>query len=129
MNHVILRPPFTNAPELTHMLTESKYLGKEKVTFFKIVGHWFFWEVIFLGGDCKIGTQVDYSGLAMRAVPVLKPLYLNDFLTSEKKNNSIDNYMMHMLDDAKPHWEKMKRKRVVTDTPTNEKKKGRPSRD
>jgi len=96
------RAPFTNAPELTHMLTESRYLGKEKV---------------------------DYSGLAMRAVPVLKPIYLNDFLTSEKKNSSIDNYMMHMLDDAKPHWEKMKRKRVVTDTPTNEKKKGRPSRD
>jgi len=96
------RAPFTNAPELTHMLTESKYLGKEKV---------------------------DYSGLAMRAVPVLKPLYLNDFLTSEKKNASIDNYMMHMLEEAKPHWEKMKRKRVVTDTPTNEKKKGRPSMD
>ena len=30
----LFRPPFTNAPELTHMLTESKYLGKEKVTFF-----------------------------------------------------------------------------------------------
>ena len=72
-------------------------------------------------------TQVDYSGLAMRGVPVLKPLFLNDFLTSEKKNSSIDNYMMHMLEEAKPHWEKMKRKRVVTDTPTNEKKKGRPS--
>ena len=96
------RAPFTNAPELTHMLTESKYLGREKV---------------------------DYSGLAMRSVPVLKPIYLKDFLTSEKKNGSIDNYLMHMLDDAKPHWEKMKRKRVVTDTPTNEKKKGRPSRD
>merc|ERR1719234_1090606 len=98
------RPPFTNAPELTHMLTESKYLGKEKV---------------------------DYSGLAMRGVPVLKPLFLNDFLTSEKTTttNSIDNYMVHMLEEAKPHWEKMKRKRVVTDTPTNEKKKGRPSRE
>ena len=72
---------------------------------------------------------MNYSGFAMRGVPVLKPLFLNDFLTSEKKttNNSIDNYMMHMLEEAKPHWEKMKRKRVVTDTPTNEKKKGRPS--
>ena len=117
----IFRAPYTNAPELTHMLTESKYLGKEKVIFLKMVG---FWGVI----GCII-TQVDYSGLAMRAVPVLKPIYLNDFLTSEKKNSSIDNYLMHMLDDAKPHWEKMKRKRVVTDTPTNEKKKGRPSRD
>merc|ERR550525_2331632 len=91
------RAPYTNAPELTHMLSESKYLCKEKA---------------------------DYSGLAMRGVPVLKPLFLNDFLTSEKKNASIDNYMMHMLEEAKPHWEKMKRKRVVTDTPTNEKKKG-----
>ena len=27
----IFRAPYTNAPELTHMLTESKYLGKEKV--------------------------------------------------------------------------------------------------
>ena len=73
---------------------------------------------------------MDYSGLAMRGVPVLKPLFLNDFLTTEKKNttnSSIDLHMMHMLDEAKPHWEKMKRKRVVTDTPTNEKKKGRPS--
>ena len=26
-------PPFTNAAELTHMFTESKYLGKEKVLF------------------------------------------------------------------------------------------------
>ena len=34
INHIALfRPPFTNAPELTRMLTESKYLGKEKVTF------------------------------------------------------------------------------------------------
>ena len=57
---------------------------------------------------------MDYSGLAMRSVPVLKPIYLNDFLTSEKKNSSIDNYLMHMLDDAKPHWENMKRKRVVS---------------
>ena len=77
---------------------------------------------------------MDYSGLAMRGVPVLKPLFLNDFLTSEKNTNStttnsIDLHMMHMLEEAKPHWEKMKRKRVVTDTPTNEKKKGRNSRD
>ena len=26
-------PPFTNAAELTHMFTESRYLGKEKVLF------------------------------------------------------------------------------------------------
>ena len=72
---------------------------------------------------------MDYSGLAMRGVPVLKPLFLNDFLTTEKKNPSVDLHMTHMLEEAKPHWEKMKRKRVVTDTPTNEKKKGRNSRD
>ena len=42
MNHVILRPPFTNAPELTHMLTEPKYLGNDKVNFLKMVGGWVF---------------------------------------------------------------------------------------
>ena len=34
IHSAVFRAPFTNAPELTHMLTESKYLGKEKVTFF-----------------------------------------------------------------------------------------------
>ena len=52
---------------------------------------------------------MDYHDLARRSVPVLTPTYLYDFLTSEKKNSSIDNYLMHMLDDAKPHWEKRKR--------------------
>ena len=76
--------------------------------------------------DCAIKKQIDYDALAMRSVPVLKTIYLNDFITSENENNSFETYM---IDNAKPHWEKMKRKRVVTDTPTNEKKKGRPSRD
>ena len=74
-----------------------------------------------------MSLKVDYSGLAMRGVPVLKPLFLNDFLTSiSGRPPPFDN---HMLEDAKVHWEKMKRKRVVTDTPTNDKKKGRPSID
>ena len=75
----------------------------------------------------SLSTQVDYSGLAMRGVPVLKPLFLNDWLTSI--SGKIPAYETHMLDEARPHWEKIKRKRVVTDTPTNEKKKGRPSWD
>ena len=113
----IFRAPYTNAPELTHMLTESKYLGKEKVRstlcLFPIKVHF--------------QHKVDYSGLAMRGVPVLKPLFLNDWLTSI--SGKIPAYETHMLDEARPHWEKIKRKRVVTDTPTNEKKKGRPSWD
>ena len=117
-------PPFTNAAELTHMFTESRYLGKEKVFF--LTSFPFF--VLFPPLDLKsLSLKVDYSGLAMRGVPVLKPLFLNDFLTSiSGRPPPFDN---HMLEDAKPHWDKMKRKRVVTDTPTNDKKKGRPSID
>ena len=103
------------------MFTESRYLGKEKV-FFQVSFPFF---VFFLLKSLSL--KVDYSGLAMRGVPVLKPLFLNDFLTSiSGRPPPFDN---HMLEDAKPHWEKMKRKRVVTDTPTNDKKKGRPSID
>ena len=104
------------------MFTESRYLGKEKVLFFK----YFPLSLSFFLLK-SLSLKVDYSGLAMRGVPVLKPLFLNDFLTSiSGRPPPFDN---HMLEDAKPHWDKMKRKRVVTDTPTNDKKKGRPSMD
>ena len=63
--------------------------------------------------------QVDYSGLAAKGVPVLKPLYLNDFLVSAEPP-ALEEFM---LEEFKQHWDKKKRARVLTDTPTNEKKR------
>ena len=64
----------TNAPEVTHVFTESAYIRKEKV---------------------------DYYGLAVRGVPVLNHLFLYDLLTLPYESPSLTN---HMLDEAKPHW-------------------------
>jgi len=86
------RSPYSNVEGVTHLLTETRYLGKDKV---------------------------DYAGLAVRGVPVLKPLYLNDFLVSSTPP-SLDTFM---LEEYKDFWEKKKRSRVITDTPTNPQKK------
>jgi len=86
------RPPYSNTAGLTHLLTETKYIGKEKV---------------------------DFAGLATKGVPVLKPIYLNEFLVSEAP----PPLETHMLEEFREHWERRKRARVVTDTPTNPGKK------
>lgn len=65
--------------------------------------------------------QVDYVGLATKGVPVLKPIYLNDFLVSEQP----PSLELFMLEEFKEHWEKKKRARVITDTPTNAQKKSK----
>ena len=89
-----LKSPYTNCQDATHLLTEMKYC---------------------------VGGQVDYAALANHGVPVLKPIYLNDFLISET-TPSLDAFL---LDDYKPHWENKKRSRISTDTPTNAYKKSK----
>jgi len=89
---VVGRSPYSNTKELTHILTETRYLGKEKV---------------------------DFAGLANRGVPVMGPLFLNDFLVSVEPP-TLEKFL---LEEFKEHWAKGKRARVMTDTPTNPHKK------
>jgi len=86
------KTPYSNTPGATHLLTETRYIGE---------------------------GQIDFSGLATRGVPVMKPIYLNDFLTSDQP----PNVELFLLDEFKSHWESKKRSRVTTDTPTNAYKK------
>merc|ERR1711934_81972 len=67
-----------------------------------------------------VGAQVDYVSLAKQGIPVLKPIYLNDFLISDKPPD-LERFL---LDVYKPHWESIKkRNRICTDTPTSASKK------
>ena len=69
-----------DGPEVTHVFTESAYIGEEKV---------------------------NYYGLAMRRIPVLKGLFLFDLLTSpfETRDTTLSSMVTnHMVDEAKPHW-------------------------
>lgn len=86
------KTPYSNTPGATHLLTETKYIGE---------------------------GQVDFAGLATRGVPVMKPIYLNDFLTTEPPP-SVEQFL---LDEFKSHWDSKKRSRITTDTPTNAYKK------
>jgi topoisomerase (DNA) II binding protein 1 len=86
------KTPYSNTPGATHLLTETKYIGE---------------------------GQVDFAGLATRGVPVMKPIYLNDFLTTDPPP-SVEQFL---LDEFKPHWDSKKRSRISTDTPTNAYKK------
>lgn len=86
------KTPYSNTSGATHLLTESRYIGE---------------------------GQVDYAGLANRGVPVMKPIFLNDFLTSDKP----PTIELYLLDEFKAHWDSKKRTRVTTDTPTNAYKK------
>ena len=90
-----VKPPYSSNTGATHLLTEQKYAIKD---------------------------QVDYSSLASNGVPVLKPIYLNDFISSLDKPPSLDDFL---IDDFKPHWESKKRSRISTDTPTNAIKKSK----
>jgi len=69
----------------------------------------------------KLAAGMDFNSLASKEVPVLKPIYVNDFLTSDKPP-SLDDFL---IEDFKPHWEKRKRNRISTDTPTNAFKKSK----
>ena len=87
--------PFSGNTGATHLLTEARYTA---------------------------GCQIDFAALANHGVPVLKPLYLNDFLTSLDKPPALDEFM---IDDYKAHWDSKKRSRMTTDTPTNPVKKSK----
>ena len=86
------RTPYSSTSGATHLLTETRYAGE---------------------------GQIDYAGLASRGIPVLKPIYLNDFLIS----NEAPPLEGHLLEDFKSHWDSKKRSRITTDTPTNPVKK------
>ena len=86
--------PYSGDTGATHLLTESRYMS---------------------------GNQLDLASLANSGVPVLKPIYLNDFLTSD----SAPDLETFIVDDFKPHWETKKRSRITTDTPTNAFKKSK----
>ena len=89
-----VKAPYSGNHGATHLLTEARYLD---------------------------GNQVDFVSLANIGVPVLQPIYLNDFLTSEKPPE-LDKFL---LENYKPHWESKKRNRISTDTPTNAYKKSK----
>ena len=88
------RLSYSGNHEATHLLTEPRYVD---------------------------GNQVDFVSLANIGVPVLMPIYLNAFLTSDKPP-ALDEFL---LPDYKPHWESKKRSRISTDTPTNAYKKSK----
>jgi len=69
----------------------------------------------------KLAVGMDFNSLALKGVPVLKPIYVNDFLTSDNPP-SLDDFL---IEDFKPFWEKRKRNRISTDTPTNAFKKSK----
>ena len=85
-------PPYTSATGATHLLTDTKYASSK---------------------------QIDYQAMASRGVPVLKPIYLNEFLTSA----SVPDLDQFMIEEFKAHWESRKRNRISTDTPTSCSKK------
>ena len=69
----------------------------------------------------KLAVGMDFNSLALKGVPVLKPIYVNDFLTSDNPP-SLDDFL---IEDFKPFREKRKRNRISTDTPTNAFKKSK----
>ena len=89
-----VKAPYSGNHGATHLLTEPRYLE---------------------------GNQVDFVSLANIGVPVLQPLYLNAFLTSEKPP-ALEDWL---LDNYKSLWESKKRNRISTDTPTNAYKKSK----
>ena len=90
-----MKSPYSANTGATHLLTETKYL---------------------------VGGQVDYMGLANQGIPVLKPLYLNDFLISDRPLD-LDRFL---LDAYRPHWESLKKRlRTTYDTPTSASKKSK----
>jgi len=82
-------------PSLTHVLTESKFFSSLKG---------------------KIGSLVEFS------IPVIKPIYLNECLTSSEKRPVVESYI---VDEYRGQWETKKRSRITTDTPTSVGKKSR----
>ena len=89
-----MRSPYSGDTGATHLLTEAKYV---------------------------VGNQVDFTSLANQGIPVLKPIYLNDFLISDEPP-ALEKFL---LDVFKPHWDSKKRNRINTDTPTNAYKKSK----
>ena len=69
-----MKAPYSGNHGATHLLTEPRYVD---------------------------GNQVDFVSLANIGVPVLMPIYLNAFLTSDKPP-ALDEFL---LPDYKPHWE------------------------
>ena len=57
--------------------------------------------------------------MANKGVPVLKPIYLSEFLTSD----TAPDLEQFIIEEFKPFWESRKRNRTTTDTPTSANKK------
>ena len=87
-------PPYTNITGMTHVLSDPKYASDK---------------------------QIGYQAMANKGVPVLKPIYLSEFLTSDT-NPDLDQFL---IEEFKPFWESRKRNRITTDTPTSANKKSK----
>ena len=85
-------PPYSNISGMTHILSDAKYASDK---------------------------QIGYQAMANKGVPVLKPVYLSEFLTSV----SAPELEQFMIEEFKTHWEGRKRNRISTDTPTSASKK------
>ena len=85
-------PPYTNITGMTHVLSDPKSASDK---------------------------QIGYQAMANKGVPVLKPIYLSEFLTSDT-NPDLDQFL---IEEFKPFWESRKRNRITTDTPTSANKK------
>ena len=66
-------PPYTNTPGITHLLTDTKFATNQ---------------------------QIDYPAMAKKGVPVLKPVYLSELLTSDS-GPDLDQLM---IEEFKTHW-------------------------
>ena len=86
-------PPYTNITGMTHVLSDPKYASDK---------------------------QIGYQAMANKGVPVLKPVYLSEFLTAA--DTALDQFL---IEDFKPFWESRKRNRITTDTPTSANKKSK----
>jgi len=90
-----VKAPYSGPSTATHCFTEPKFLTTP--------------------------GQVDLAGMAGRGIPVMQPIFLNDFLTKEEPVKVED----YLLEDFKAVWESKKRSRITTDTPTNALKKSK----
>ena len=86
-------PPYSNISGMTHILSDAKYASDK---------------------------QIGYQAMANKGVPVLKPVYLSEFLTAT--HTVLDQFL---IEDFKPFWESRKRNRITTDTPTSANKKSK----
>ena len=85
-------PPYYNVSGMTHILSDAKHASDK---------------------------QIGYQAMANKGVPVLKPIYLSEFLTA----NNVPDLDQFLIEEFKPFWESRKRNRISSDTPTSANKK------